>query len=142
METLIVKGAIHNSCSVPDMNIPYEDKHSDYFQNKGDTRFKIEHKWEGRIIKIMDDHFVAQMYNTEDNEWDELRVPFSELVKDELNLVQEGALVDLYIGISEKGGTHRREKKLRFRRIFLSDKIDQILDSFNSNSFSDLYEDY
>lgn len=142
METLNLKGTIHNSCSESDMNIPNDDKHSVYFQNKGDTRFKIEHKWEGRITQVMNDHFVAQMYNTEDDEWDELRVPFSDLLNDEHSLVKEGALIDLYIGISEKEGTQKREKKLRFRRILLGDKFDQILDSFKSNSFSDLYEDY
>lgn len=116
--------------------------HDDYFKDKNDSPLRIEHKWEGKVDKIEGETIIASMYNSVEDAWDELKFEKSEISNSDLDLIKKGALVNFYIGSRMINGTVRREKKIKFRRIYLGNKIDQILDSFNKNSFSDLFEEY
>ena len=80
------------------------------------------------------------MYSVDEDEWDDVEFNISEINVDDLHLVKEGALFNFYIGYEKNRGTLRKAKKIKFRRILLKSKVDQILDSINGSNYTALFK--
>ncbi|HMR88408.1 MAG TPA: hypothetical protein PKD51_09645 [Saprospiraceae bacterium] len=115
---------------------------STYFNDYNDEPFKIEFKWEGKVDYIDRDVIYSRMYSVDEDEWDDIEFNISEVSTDDLHLVKEGALFNFYIGYEKNKGTLRKAKKIKFRRILLKSKVDQILDAMNNNNYSGLFKTY
>jgi hypothetical protein len=124
-----------NPC-IPESSITNESK---YFNDNNDEPFKIEYKWEGKVDKICGNTIISRMYSVDEDEWDDIEFNISEVNTDDLHLVKEGALFNYYIGYEKNNGTLKRAKKIKFRRIHLKSKVDQILDSINSSNYAELF---
>ena len=116
-----------------------DDTESAFFVDDQDTPFHIEYKWEGKVDDVIDGKIIATIFSVDENEWDELEIEISDLNEDDLPLVREGALFNFYIGYKEIRGSRRKIKLIKFRRINLSARIDQILESLNSNDLTGLF---
>lgn len=114
------------------------NKESEYFNDNKDEPFKIEFKWEGKVDFIEGDIIYSRMYSVDEDEFDDIEFNISEVSTDDLHLVKEGALFNFYIGYEKNKGTLR--KKIKFRRINLQSKLDQILDSMKQNNFTTLFK--
>jgi len=129
------------------MSISNEDKatsfESNYFADKKDSPFIIEHKWEGRIIEIFDDGSMkAKLYNIEEGEWDILEFRKEDINSDDISLLKVGALFNFYIGYLDLPAGRIKSKLYKFRRIHLKNNIDSILDSMRKNDFRSVIENF
>ena len=113
---------------------------SRYFNDNNDEPFKIEYKWEGKVDYIDGEIIYSRMYSVDEDEWDDVEFNISEINVDDLHLVKEGALFNFYIGYEKNRGTLRKAKKIKFRRILLKSKVDQILDSINASNYTALFK--
>lgn len=116
------------------------DRIHNYFSNKSNFPFKTIHKWEGKVEQIIDSKVFSLLYSPEEDAWDEYIFSLSDVHNDDISLVVEGGLFNLYLGYKTTNGTRKKEKILKFRRINLGGKsnIDNILTRLKEVNFNSL----
>lgn len=77
-------------------------------------------EWEGRVVRIFRDHFVAYLVDLtkrEDHETEEGKFPLTEVSDSDLPLLCENAIFRWVIGYRAIGGTKERFARIVFRRL-------------------------
>lgn len=89
------------------------------YYEKDRPYFETRQKWEGCVLDLNPESFVAHLVDkTKDNPDEEVEIPFDEVSDDDRDLVQPGAIFYWNIGyeIAVKG-SRKRMADLRFRRL-------------------------
>lgn len=83
-------------------------------------RFVALQEWEGSVVEVYEDRFVARLTDMTDetNAQEEAVFYVDELRKDDVQLLREGAIFRWVVGYHyERGGTKRRSSQIVFRRL-------------------------
>jgi len=122
---------------------PYDEGSTHDYDIKSKSGFTYDFKWEGVVLQINEDSIVSRLIESSTNEEDELILPLSKVSKDDINLLEEGALFNFYVGYSNSNGTIKKADVIKFRRkAIIQDDINDILDSLKEIDFDDLLEEY
>ncbi len=80
--------------------------------------FSSLQRWEGYVIEILDEYFIARITDLDDeHEDEEIEVMFSEISEDDQELIRPGAIFNWHIGYEMERGTVKRSSIIRFRRM-------------------------
>ncbi len=97
--------------------------HTSYCENVGEwsSQFHIEHKWEGIVLSIDREQVTSELRHVESG--DDYEFIFNKKqAEDDIELIEEGALFELYTGHHINNKKEKIER-IRFKRT-LPDKID------------------
>jgi hypothetical protein len=89
-------------------------------QSGGEKRVtRVLQKWEGIVLEIRDDAFVAKLLDRTGSHADEIaEIELDEVSPDDLSLLERGAVFYWSIGYStERNGQRQRTSAIRFRRL-------------------------
>lgn len=91
----------------------------EYLPVKFEEKFTSLQKWEGYVIEKKEDSFTARLINrTKDSPEEIAEFDLNEVDKEDLNLVESGAVFYWNIGyLDRKSGGRRRISEIRIRRL-------------------------
>jgi len=122
-----------------------DDSHKEdvFISSEDSISFKIENKWEGIILDIIDDTVFTKLHDVGADEYDLFNFNKNKISSDDIEFLEEGALFNFYVGYIVKNRTRENAELIKFRRkIKDKDEINRILDSMNSIDFDSIIEDY
>lgn len=82
--------------------------------------FQLIQKWEGKVIAVMEDSFVAEVADktTLSNDEEEMEIDIREVPSDDLHLLRPGSFFYWAIGYEDGRGVPRqRVSRIRFQRL-------------------------
>lgn len=89
--------------------------------HSGDSEFYVEHKWEGVVLSIDGEEVTSELRHVESG--DDYEFIFNKKqAEDDIELIEEGALFELYTGHLVDNKKEKIER-IRFKRI-QPDKVD------------------
>lgn len=68
----------------------------------------VVHKWEGKVEQIIGSKVFSLLYSPEEDEWDEYIFSLSDVSNDDISLVIEGGLFNLYIECDTINGIKKK----------------------------------
>ncbi|MBW1649389.1 MAG: hypothetical protein JRJ44_01685 [Deltaproteobacteria bacterium] len=87
--------------------------------------FNSSIKWEGYVIKVYNDSFLARITNLSSKYPDEeVEIEKEAISKDDLPLVKAGSVFNWHIGYETEHGTKKQSSIIRFRRLPVWTKSD------------------
>ena len=102
------------------------------FKNK---EFRPSYRWDGVILDVFDDHFLAKAYDSKENVFSEVEIPVSNLNQFQINNLSKGVLFYLFSGLFVKTG--KTGFKVEYKRVKKSKTIDDIINSFEKYNIED-----
>jgi len=80
--------------------------------------FSSLQKWEGYVLELHEDYFIARITDLSDeHEDEEIEVMLAEISEDDRGLICPGAVFYWHIGYETEKGTVKRSSIIRFRRM-------------------------
>lgn len=80
--------------------------------------FKALQKWEGHVLEVTDDSFLARLVTIEgEGPAQEVEIPLEELEQEDRKLVEPGAVFYWSIGYLDRPSGRLRASQIRFRRL-------------------------
>lgn len=96
-------------------------RHDDLPVHPNDNEFHVEYKWEGIVISIDGEEVTSELHHVESG--DDYEFIFNKKqAEDDIELIEEGALFELYTG-HLINNTEEKIERIRFKRI-QPDKVD------------------
>ncbi len=86
---------------------------------KLDHNWDVRQKWEGWVVSVEEESFKCHLQDLTDidNPREEAIIPFSEVSREDLDLISEGAVFYWYIGYEDSPKGRTRFSFIRFRRL-------------------------
>lgn len=137
---MIMLKEVRNINCLEGINTPA--KH-DSIDSVGKVEFLIQKKWEGVVTEVSEDIVHSRIHDLENSEFEEFFFSKNDVPSDDIELIEEGALFNFYIGYRIKNKTRKNAELIKFRRKLIErHSIDHILDLMNDLDFDNLVEKY